>query len=316
LDSLLLLAAHQHGLFTARQAQELGVSLKALRQAVDRGWLRRVRRGVYAFVGRRPSQWEPVVAASLAAGSAAVISHRSAAAIHGFWAGETEPELTVVGGAGRTLEGVRIHRSIGLLPTDVLERSDLRITSPIRTLLDVAPGTSDYHLSRIIDEGAIARLWTPEAILTRLDAASSERRSGAPRFRRLLAVRLGESNPDSQLEQRVIRVFKLWLPPFSVHHRLELGGRTVELDVAWPEHSFGAEIDGRLVRMASRSKFDSDRLRSNLLELHGWRVVHLTATMDDETLLSQVVPFFPQGVIDGRVRAKLAHTPVVGASTD
>ena len=204
------------------------------------------------------------------------------------------------------MQGVWIHRSLAFLPADVLERSGVRVTSLVRTLLDVAPYTSDYVLARIIDEGAIARLWTAEAIVARLEAGSGERRTSTPRLNRLLALRLGESHPDSQLEQRVIRVIKPWLPPFSVHHRMELGGRTVELDVAWPEYRFGAEIDGRLVRSASRSKFDSDRLRSNLLELHGWRVVHLTAAMDDCTLLAQVVPFFPPGVIDARVRARVA----------
>src|ERR1700722_15639661 len=107
LDSLRLLAANQHGLFTLRQARDLGATSSALRNAVARGWLRPVRRGVYAFAGRRPSAWESVVAASLAAGSAAVISHRSAAAIHGFWAADTKPELTLPGPGHRSLEGVQ-----------------------------------------------------------------------------------------------------------------------------------------------------------------------------------------------------------------
>jgi hypothetical protein len=53
-------------------------------------------------------------------------------------------------------------------------------------------------------------------------------------------------------------------------------------------------------------KFDSDRVRSNLLETSGWRVVHLTSTMDDLTLVAQLVPLFPANLIDWRLRSELS----------
>jgi hypothetical protein len=314
LDALRLLAASQHGLFTVQQARELGVTLMALRTALARGWLRQVRRGVYAFAGRLPSQWEPILAAALAAGPTAVISHRSAAAMHGFWGvAAGEPELTVPTTTGRSMTGVRIHRSAGLLPQDIVRRAPFEITSPIRTLLDLAPSTNDYLLPRIIDEGAIARLWTAERITERLDASGDTHRASVGRLRCLLAERRSESNPDSPLEQRVIRTIKPWLPPFGVHHRVTLGGRIVELDVAWPEYLLAAEIDGRKVRAASVTKFESDRLRSNLLELSGWQLVHITAGMDDLTILAQLVPFFPAGLIDRRLRADIARRAAIPA---
>jgi hypothetical protein len=309
-DRLRVLASTEHGLFTLAQACATGACVAGLRHAVDRGWLRTVRRGVYAFAGRPPHQWESSFAAWLAAGPAAVISHRSAAAMHRFWGiVGGQPELTILGRTGRNMAGVRIHRPLALFPSDVVQRNQIQVTSPIRTLIDVAPSISDHVLSRVIDEGTIARMWTAERIITRLDAPSVERPS--PRLRRLLGLRLDESNPDSVLEQRVLRAIKPWVPPFVVHHRVEAAGRILELDVAWPEYLLGAEIDGRQVRIASRSKFDSDRLRSNLLELAGWRIVHLTAGMDHLTLLAQLIPFFPPELIDVRLRADLSSVHAV-----
>ena len=312
LDGLRTLAATEHGLFTCAQAAGVGASSRSLRYAIARGWLRPVRRGVYAFSGRQPSRWEPVLAAWLAAGPNAVISHAPAAAMHGFWGvADPRPELTFPGSGGRSLAGVRIHRPVRLLPDDIVRRGQVPLTSPIRTLLDLAPSTTDGLLSRILDEGAIARLWTAERIVKRLEAAGGERRLNSLRLRRLLALRLDEASPDSVLEQRVIRAIKPWVPPFLVHHRLDLCGRIVEVDVAWPEHLLAAEIDGRDVRVASLTKFESDRRRSNLLEMAGWRVIHLTAGMDDLTLLAQLIPFFPAELIDRRLREDVARLTLV-----
>ncbi len=222
-----------------------------------------------------------------------MISHSAAAAIHGFWGVATvAPELTLPPG-GRRLAGVTIHRSVALPPNDVMQRCGVKVTSPIRTLIDIAPFTNEYVLARIIDEGAMARLWTAEAIGSRLAGLAESRRAGVAGLRRLVAIRLGEGHPDSVLEQRIFRVLKGRVPAFVVHHHVELGGRILELDMAWPDHRIAGEVEGRRVRLTSRTKFDSDRLRSNLLLRDGWREVHLTAGMDDTTLLAQVVPLFP-----------------------
>jgi hypothetical protein len=308
-------AAGQHGLFTTAQARHLGVSRSELEHAADHGWVRRVRRRVYAFTGHPRSRWEEVQAACLSAGPAAVISHASAATVHGFW-GIAFPgaELTLPGPAGRSLAGVRVHRTTSMPSGDVVRRSGVQVTAPVRTVIDLAGRTNEHLLGRIIDEGAIARLWTVEEIGERLLEAAGGRRPGVRRLRRLLAVRLGEGHPDSPLEQRVFRVMKPQVPTFEVHHRIDLGGRVVELDMAWPEYRIAGEIEGRRLRMESRTKFDSERLRSNLLERYGWREVHLTAAMDDKTLLAQVVPLFPDGVVDRRVLLDLRRRTGPGES--
>jgi hypothetical protein len=173
IEALQQVASGQHGLFTTAQAEELAISRSALRQAAARGWIRRVRRSVYAFVGQPPSRWEAILAASLSTGPCGVISHGAAASVHRFWgAAQADPELTLIGTARRHLDGVTIHRSTTMRPEDIVRRCGVEVTSPIRTLIDVAPFTNDHVLPRIIDEGSIARLWTAEELEARLTFAT------------------------------------------------------------------------------------------------------------------------------------------------
>jgi len=289
--SLQALARTQHGLFTLAQARSAGATRTALARAVDRRWLRPVRRGVYAFGGRPPSRWESITAATLAAGPEAVISHRSAAEIHGFWGiAAATPELTIPGRGTRCLDGVVVHRGPDLVACDIVGRAHLPVTSPVRTAIDLAASCGDHLLGRLLDEGAIARLWRAEDIAERLDLPGGSVRGGTRRLRVLLAQRLGEGHPDSLLEQRVIRVLKGRVAPFVVHHRVTLRDRVVDMDVAWPDRRIDGEIDGYRVRSASRRSFDADRVRANLLAAHGWRTVHFTSTMDAATIVGQVAP--------------------------
>jgi predicted transcriptional regulator of viral defense system len=83
------MAAAQRGLFSVAQAKEIGVSCAQLSRAHAAGQLVRLRRGVYAINGTPSLLWQQIVAAALAAGPEAVVSHASAAAVHGFEYGFT-----------------------------------------------------------------------------------------------------------------------------------------------------------------------------------------------------------------------------------
>jgi hypothetical protein len=296
------LASTQLGLFAGWQAGHLdsGLSWRALAAAADRGWLRRVRRDVYAFTGYPRSRWEGIVAAVLAAGPNAVISHTAAATIHRFVGiAPSGPSVTAVGRTGKRLHDVRMHYATYELPAeDVQPWWGVKITSPIRTLIDIVPQFGDHLLGKLIDEGTIAKLWTPERIDRRLAGLSRPGRQGVERLRGLLLPRLDEANVDSVLEQRVIRVLDGQVPPFEVHLVIVVGGRVFEMDIAWPEHLIDGEVDGFSVRKTSRSKFEGDRVGGNLLLRHGWRRVHFTSAMSDRTILTQVVPLFPRDAID------------------
>jgi hypothetical protein len=298
LQALKALATRQHSLFTVQQAAAIGVSQSALRAASGKGWLRLVRRRVYAFTGHPPSTWEPLMAAVLAAGPDAVVSHRSAAAIHGIYGVvPDQPELTIPHNRRVHLDGVRIHRSHDLDRVDICHRSRVAVTTPIRTVIDLAAVIADPLLGRILDEGAISRLWTAERIDDRLLQLGVSGRCGAARLRRLLADRMAEGNPDSQLAHHVVRVLKPMTPPFEVNYVVEIGGEMFEMDLAWPQFCIDGEVDGMEVRALSRTKFERDRHRANVLAAHSWRLIHFTSSMDDEDLVAQIAPLLPPGAI-------------------
>src|SRR5580704_9241523 len=111
IDQLLSLAAGQQDLVTIQQAAKLGVSLSMLLAASKRGWLHRERRGVFSVAGARPSSLRPVVAAALAGGPEAVISHTTAAEQHAFFGVMAAGiELTIPHRLRRNLQGVTVHR--------------------------------------------------------------------------------------------------------------------------------------------------------------------------------------------------------------
>jgi very-short-patch-repair endonuclease len=289
IERLLTITSGQLGLVSIDQAAAVGVTLPMLRAAADRGWLHHQRHGIYVAAGVGPSRWRPVVAAALAAGSDAVVSHTTAAAAHHFYGIETdEIDLTIPLNSRRSLQGVRIHRST-LPPEDVQHRYQVQLTTPVRTLIDISGGIHAPLLGRIIDEGAIARLWTAELIMSRIDG---HRRGvkGVAELRPLLALRVGEGNPDSKLEQRVVRAVKGVAPGYTLHHQVVLDGEVITMDIAWVDEKIDGEADGMLVRAASRTKFERSCRRDNILAAHGWRIVHFTAEMDDKTLVAQIAP--------------------------
>jgi hypothetical protein len=290
LNRLLAIASTQHCLVTLEQAASIGVTAAMMRAVVKRGWFRRERRGVFVVAGAPPSRWRPVVAAVLAAGPDVVVSHTTAAAVHHFYGIHSdEIELMVRAPFRRELEGVRIHRSNTLQPSEVEHRNGVAVTNPIRTIIDLAGRIEVPLLGLILDEGTIARLWTAEKIL----AGLGDSRRGVPGItdlRVLLAERLGEGNPDSKLEHRVIRVLRRVAPGYTLHHRVVLDGEVIEMDIAWVDRKIDGEVDGMSVRAASRHKFERQCRRENILAAHGWSIVHFTDKMDDRTLAAQVAP--------------------------
>lgn len=285
------LAQGQRGLFSAAQAAQFGVSRSQLWTALQSGSLRRSRYGVYAVSGTPFSRWESVIAAALAIGPGAVISHTSAGAIHGLYAAPPRvPEVTVRGQSGLRLAGVACHRIRELAEADSVIKYGVAITTPARTLLDMAGRVAPAFLARMMDEGLVNRLWTTTDVAACLERAAPNA-PGRGRVKRLLAERAESPNAESVLESRVYRSLRP-LAPFAAHYMLSIGGSSFVLDVAWPERRVAAEIIGREHRVASRTAFDRERHKLNVLAAAGWQVAHLTSTMSDKDLRAAVRALF------------------------
>jgi hypothetical protein len=297
---VLAVAASQRGLITWRQLVTAGVARKAITRLVANGWLRRVRRGVYAIGGQMRSPWEDAVAVGLIAGEDTALSHATAAAIHHF-PGVATPagiEISVVPPRHPALGGVTIHRVSRLDSGDTEARRGIRITTKVRTMVDMAAQLPPKSAARLIDEGTIARWWTARDLLACIDRVDPARKAGARALRSLLNARSDERPLDSILERRMIEILAPY-GPFEVHYEIVLGSEVIVLDIAWPQCLVAAEVDSWSIHGRSRSKFDHDRLRNNLLVAHGWRLAHLTSAMDASTILREVGRLLPAGAAGG-----------------
>ncbi|MBA3736390.1 MAG: type IV toxin-antitoxin system AbiEi family antitoxin domain-containing protein [Actinobacteria bacterium] len=181
---LLAIAARQSGYFTAAQALEAGYSYPAQRYHSKRGnWLR-VDRGIYRLPEWPTGSHEDLVRWSLWSRGRAAVSHETALSVHDL--GDVDPahvHLTVPPNFRPRDPGVVIHR--GELPRrDVEEHDGFRVTTPLRSLLDVAAGELDLdQLARAIEEALERGMTTRRALLERADEFGS---SAALRIERAL----------------------------------------------------------------------------------------------------------------------------------
>lgn len=267
------LAATQHGLVTARQLHELGLTPSAIKHAQAAGRLCAVRRGVFAVDGLPASPWQPLRAAILAVDG--VASHKAAAALHRFPGVQPGAvELTVFGAVAPRLHGARTHRGYVLYADDVVVVEGMPVTSAARTLLDLAGRTdvSTGLLRRMVDDCAIRRLCTADDVLTCIERADARR--GRRRLRSLLDARV---EADSHLEARWLRrLRRAGFPSPIVGYQLVVGRRVLVLDIAWPEHRVGIEVDGWAPH-GTRTAFDRDRLRDLATVRAGWTILRVTA---------------------------------------
>lgn len=286
------LASSQHGVVLTRQLGRLGFGRNVVARMRRQGLLVPVRHGAFVVGRSTPSEWQAVVAAVLSV-EGSVISHATAARLHALdgIAHGSMIELSVPHPRRPRLAGVVVHRT-KLLAEDVQLYRAVPVTTPARTIIDMAGRLNEDVLARVIDEGCIARRWTPASILSALERLGWH--TGAPVLRDLLQSRIGEPAADSILETRVIRALSC-LGPFETHFHLVLAGELLILDMAWPAFRVAAECDGWSVRSRSRAKFDRDRRRDNLLAAHGWSVAHLTSAMSDDEMRTAVCRLLLKG---------------------
>ena len=202
---LAALAATQHGVVAARQLVELGFTRDQIRWRVASGRLHRIHAGVYA-VGHaavtREGRW---MAAVLACGGGALLSHRDAAAL---WRmadyARDDIEVIVLGGGGRARPGIRVHRTRWLHPDDRSAHCRTPVTSPTRTLVDLAAVVAPRHLEQAFEEGLRSGVVSPEALREQVER--SEGRRGVPVLRELLDLDPSSvARTKSRLESRFLR---------------------------------------------------------------------------------------------------------------
>lgn len=149
-----LLAARQYGHVTREQLLKLGLTPNEISKRLTSGRLIAVYRGVYAVGHPRPEPIARAAAAVLACGPGAVLSHFSAAALWGIRTGwPSVPEVTVA--ARRRPSGIRVHVHPALERQDTRRHRGIRVTSPARTVLDIAPRLTPKGRARAVNEARL-----------------------------------------------------------------------------------------------------------------------------------------------------------------
>jgi very-short-patch-repair endonuclease len=264
---ILAFGARQHGVITRRQLLELGLGDREIGRRVRAGRLHRVYRGVYAVGHPRLTMQGRVLAAVLAYGDRTVASHRTAAVLWKLLP-ERGPrvDVTVPGGGGRSRRGaIIVHRS-PLPPGDVTTRHGIPVTTPARTLVDLADSLPRRAIERALDEAAYLRLDLPAL-------RPVPGRRGAGRLRRVLAGHeAGSTRTRSELEELMLGLCRrAGLPQPEINQKIE----GYEADFVWREPRLIVETDSWGAH-GTRSAFEWDRRRDAEHTTAGWRVVRVT----------------------------------------
>jgi predicted transcriptional regulator of viral defense system len=164
----------QDGYFTARQAREAGFSPQLLAHHARSGRYEHIRRGLYRLRGYPGSSHEEVWAKWLAGGAErAVVSHESALELHGL--SDVLPNnvhlLVDRDDRGiRRLQGITLHTTRALEPSEVVSRDGIRVTDPVRSILDAAgAGTAPEQIEMAVCQALNEGLMTRRSLLARTD---------------------------------------------------------------------------------------------------------------------------------------------------
>ena len=265
------LAAEQWGVVSVAELRTCGLNDDAIRVRVANGRLHPLHRAVYA-VGHPSIPLEGrFLAAVKACGPRAALSHYSGASL---WEAapwdERRIEVTIVGTAPRSHRGIRVHRTLSLAG-DVTRHKGIRVTTPARTLLDLA-ATTPYGVARRAARQAqsLRRVSIPQ--LTEL-LGRSGRRPGTRNLARIVAT--GPAPTRSELEDLVLDLVaaRRARPPRR-QRAAQVNGRRVVPDFRWPGQRLVVEADGAAWH---DHKLARGRCRAQaLLEAHGERVLRVT----------------------------------------
>jgi very-short-patch-repair endonuclease len=266
------------GLVTIRQLDALGASRQQRRSLVSQGILVSVGGGVFRH-GAWPPSWEQrLLAAVLAAGEAAVVSHLAAAGLwrfDGIDAGAVEVSVTR-GRSARAVPGV-VHQCRDLVRADVGRRRGIPCTTASRTLLDIAPVVTGPQLEAALDGAERSgQVWRPH-LEWRLRELRRQGRPGVGEIEALLARTDGRLLGDTWLEGEALRLLaESGLPaPRCQVRRRKAGGGIARVDLFWDDARLVVELDGHGTH-ATRRQRQVGAERASRLVLAGWRVVTFT----------------------------------------
>jgi very-short-patch-repair endonuclease len=286
------IAELQRGIVHRRQLLEAGITPSGIKHRVATGRLHRLYPRVYV-VGR--PRLEPLAAATAAVlhfDGNAVLSELSGGLL---WELIDAPELpvvvTVIGIDARSRPNLTVHRVAALSPADVRLWKGLPVTSPARTLADLAGVLTIDELESALAIVRRRKLATDQEILEAIARAPYAK--GVATLRAVLAQTGPPRLTRSKYERKLLKLIAAAQLPRPIPNAKVEG---VEVDLYWPDHRLIVEFDSLAFHL-DRSAFEKDRLRDQRLIAAGYKVLRITASQIDTT---------PEAVV-ARIAQALTH---------
>jgi hypothetical protein len=255
------LAARQHGVVSREQLLALGFDRNGIRRRLRAGRLHRLYRGVYAVGHTIVNRDGRYLAAVMACGDGAVLSHRSAAALWGIRrTGAARIDVTVPRTSGvRSTAAIEAHRPRRQAETTVLD--GIPVTAAGQTLADLATALPRRQLEKAIETADVLRL----------NVIVPEGHPGAQRLREVAGHALPMTT-RSPLEDAFPELCDTHGIPRPLVNTVVEG---YEVDFCWPEHRLVVEADG-YEHHGTRAAFERDRAKDAQLTVRGGRVLRFT----------------------------------------
>jgi very-short-patch-repair endonuclease len=214
-----------------------------------------------------------------------VVSHQSAARIHGFEAiPDSSPSITVSHRSSHSFPDVVVHQSTDLLEEHVQEINGIRVTTPVRTLVDLAKVFGPKRLERVVEHALVSGAVGVEEFIELVTALSRRGKRGFKKLHTIIQERLlGTAVSDTLLERaffKLIRDAGLPLPTRQFHAPWlkPLNGR---VDFAYVGLRIVIEADSRRWHLTFDA-FEVDKIRDNAAQIAGWIVIRITWRMIKE----------------------------------
>ena len=271
------LAAEQHGRVSRIQLLQLGVPARTIGEHIAAGRLHIEHRGVYAVGHAVRTERGVQMAAVLACGPGAGISHQSGGGLHTImrWGGRVHVTASRARGP---LKGVVVHRTRRIEPADMTVVAGLPVTSWARTIVDLADVLPTARVVRLLEEAVMAGIYDEGELTAARGRAAG--RSGARRLQEALAQGHHHipQRTRSPLEERFLDLVRSAAPPLprpTCNAHVDLGGKLVEVDVLFHDAGLVVELDSRR-HHSHQCSVVRDEARDRALDDAGFELIRLT----------------------------------------
>lgn len=276
LELIATFTARQHGLIARWQALGVGITERQIKHLVQTGALIPVHPGVYRLRGVPFTQDLRWLAAVLAGGEGAVLSHQAASVVHGFELRRVRPVVTTPNARHPEVDGVTWHRTRRHHDTTVVR--GIPVTTRARTMLDNAAVLPYEVFEPLLQHTVTSGLLRIEELLAILDRRGGRGVPGMTKVRAALTGGLVDEDIQRRLELLIARIVQSANAPAPVRQHPVVGadGKRYVLDSFWPDALVAVEGDGRRwhgdPEQARRTRARARAITATGIELYtyGW----------------------------------------------